>query len=154
MSKKAIRDELLKANAELGTTIHLLNRESVPQTRRKLQTIHRRTRRALNLLNRRSEQGTGKVSNPQAPPVTPNVTIPVSKLLPLAKVDWVRLRSDLKSGLLSYGSIARSMGKPTRYRGLIYNVINGKKAVSKATQQIVSAWALDHGYLSSGKKGR
>lgn len=145
MNKRILLDEMLKVSAELGTAIDLLHPSSVRQARRKLRKVHRRTRRVLNLLKRRSAKGTGKVSNAQDPPVTRPITPPITPPLQIARVDWLRLRKDAKSHKVSYGQIARDLGKPGKWRGLVHHVVHGKRKGSLLG--LVAGWALQHGYF-------
>jgi hypothetical protein len=159
MSKAKATRELMKVKAELGATIDLLDaakpRRDASVVRevleKRLPVIHRRTGRALNLLNRRSTQGTGKTPLAQAPPVS----APVSGLLaPVSgsMVDWARLRSGINSSNHTYGSIARAIGKGTKGRAAVHLVVS-RKTKSGPVFDLVCRWAAVEGYLKNKSKG-
>lgn len=152
MNKRQIRDELLKARTELGTSIDLLVPLSVRQTKAKLRTTHRRIGRAMNALKPRSSQGTGKTPLAQVPPVS----APVSGLLAHvsgSSVDWIRLLSEIKKKRHSYGEIARAIGKGTGARAAVHLVVNGKTK-SGPVFNLVASWAIQRGYRLSTKSTR
>lgn len=159
MSKARATRELMKVRAEIGATIDLLGaatRRHASVVRevlgKRLPVIHRRTGKALNLLNRRSTQGTGKTPKAQAPPVS----APLSDLLdPISvrQVDWIRLRSEIKNQAHSYGEIARAIGKGTTGAGAVHFIVNGKTK-SGPVFNLVASWALQRGYRLSTKSIR
>ncbi|MFN0156905.1 MAG: hypothetical protein ACKVRP_02405 [Bacteroidota bacterium] len=145
MSRKIIREELLKANTELGVSIDLLNASSVPQTKRKLRTVHRRTRRVLNLLQRRSPKGKGKSPHPQADGVILAVAAK-NNTVTGHTIDLPGIAAKIKSGKLSYGGIARALGLSTKQRADVYHVVKGRRTGGRV-YELFYVWANQSGYV-------
>lgn len=149
MRKQTLRSHLISLETEINSLRTLVSSAHPGLIKnifnRRLPLMERKIRKCQMLLNRRSRGRAGVSSGSGIEGVTSSVTVPVTKVLPLRPVDWFRLRSEIKKGRHSYGEIARALGKSTRWRGLVYNAIHGKK-ISASTLALVSGWAIQNGY--------